>query len=175
MNIKKDGYNMNITIDQIIETLKDENKRKQIEEIICGEKDNVFPYDLHYDYFYIESYMLPEYRKKLDNVNYVRNENNHNKFETKEECEKMARKINAELKLYHIAKHLNKGWTPDWNNRCQEKWKLNYDHAHKEYICLDRSAVDDAVIYFKSKHMLPDIIRLMGEQSLKDYFMIEEN
>lgn len=33
----KEEKEMNITIDQIIETFKDENKRKQIEEIISGD------------------------------------------------------------------------------------------------------------------------------------------
>lgn len=164
---------MNITIDQIIETLKDENKRKQIEEIICGNKPKEFEEDIYIRSNYYIAYnscVEADSQKEYS----LKDSEHYNHFENEKDAIMIAKKQDAEKKLYHIAKHLNKGWMPDWNNFQQEKWKLNYDHARKEYICFDRSAVDDAVVHFKSKNMLLDIIRLMGKQSLKDYFMIED-
>jgi hypothetical protein len=158
--------NMNITIEQIIETLKDENKRKKIEEIICD--GNNWTINSNY---YIDAGMFAEKFNKKD-IPTFRSLNGFNRFETESECDKMARKLNAELKLYHISKHLNKGWTIKDGETYSilEYNKYSCEHHMTEI----REREEYSLIKFKSKDMLPEIIRLMGEQSLKDYFMIED-
>lgn len=166
-----------ITLDQLAEALQNDEKMKQIVAIIAR-KDEVEDRKLNGDFIIENNY---EFNKMLEPQDSSKNKLKFkdigifNLFESEIEAFKMSRKINAELKLHHIAKHLNKGWTPDWNDTDQEKWKLGYSYGLKDYALLGRTIVvdDGNAVYFRSKEMLPDIISLMGERSLKDYFMIE--
>lgn len=159
---------MNITIEQIIETLKDENKRKKIEEIICDESNWTI-----ISRYYIAEAMTHSAKIDDEESPTFRSLNGFNRFETRDESNKMARKINAELKLYHIAKHLNKGWVPNWDDETEMKYILVYE-KDKQPTLYYTVPIEFGVFVFKSKEMLPEIIRLMGEQSLKDYFMMED-
>ncbi|HQE59209.1 MAG TPA: hypothetical protein PLA54_08470 [Spirochaetota bacterium] len=161
----------NITIDQIIETLKDENKRKQIEEIICDDKSKGFEEDIFIRsnyYITYDSRVEADHQKEYS----LKDSEHYNHFENEKEAIMIAKKQNAEKKLYHISKYLNKGWKPDWKSR-ENKFYIFYNHYNRCYRISCDHIYDQSHIYFKSSSMFPVIRRLMGEQSLKDYFMLE--
>lgn len=88
----------------------------------------------------------------------------YNKFDTKEEAKKIANKINAWLKLYHIAKYLNDGWKPNWNNDNECKYSIYYDYDCNEYDISRYIKVEDLnSIYFKSGNLAIKAMELMGE------------
>lgn len=96
----------------------------------------------------------------------ITNENSYNDINncaSEAQCKRMV----AFNKLQNIAKYLNKGWIPDFRNP-EKKWAiLNIGKVfHPKYITI----TNDANVYFKSKELANEAIRLMGEESLNDLF-----
>lgn len=82
--------------------------------------------------------------------------------------EKQAYRLLAFNKLQNIAKYLNKGWKPDFNDSSTEKWfilksKGEYKIAHNTYAMSTNP-------YFKTEELAKEAIRIMGEESLADLF-----
>lgn len=77
------------------------------------------------------------------------------------------KRVVAFNKLQNIAKYLNKGWKP---NFCigDKKWGIikEGEGFSPKYIRM----ISDASVYFKSKDLANEAIRLMGEESLNDLF-----
>ena len=70
-------------------------------------------------------------------------------------------------KLQNIAKYLNGDWKPDFDGD-HENW-----HICKEgdtFLAMYTKYVNKASVYFKSKDLALEAIRLMGEDSLNDLF-----
>lgn len=77
------------------------------------------------------------------------------------------KRVVAFNKLQNIAKYLNKGWKPDFCNT-EKKWAIikSVEGFSPKYIMM----TNDANVYFKSKDLANEAIRLMGEESLNDLF-----
>lgn len=78
-----------------------------------------------------------------------------------------AKHVAAFIKLQNIAKYLNKGWKPKFDNKTQN-WQINYYNG--EYSPKYISLFDDAVVCFSSKKVALEAIRIMGKESLNDLF-----
>lgn len=90
-------------------------------------------------------------------------------YNDRDNCTSMAqvKRVVAFNKLQNIAKYLNKGWKPDFC--CSEKkWAIikGVEGFSPKYIMM----TNDANVYFKSKDLANEAIRLMGEESLNDLF-----
>lgn len=77
------------------------------------------------------------------------------------------KRVVAFNKLQNIAKYLNKGWKPDFCNT-EKKWAIikHVEGFSPKYIRM----TNDANVYFKSKDLANEAIRLMSEESLNDLF-----
>lgn len=78
-----------------------------------------------------------------------------------------AKRLLAFNKLMNIAKYLNGDWKPDFDGNL-ENW-----HIGKEgdtFLAMYTKYMNKASVYFKSKDLASDAIRLMGEDSLNDLF-----
>lgn len=78
-----------------------------------------------------------------------------------------AKRCNAFNKLQNIAKYLNDGWKPKfgWDN---ENWAIVKDR--ESFTPRYNKYTNDGSVYFKSKELTNEAIRLMGEESLNDLF-----
>lgn len=81
--------------------------------------------------------------------------------------EAQAKRLNAFNKLQNIAKYLNKGWEPKFG--CDnENWAIVKDE--EGLVPRYNQRTNDGSVYFKSKELTNEAIRLMGEESLNDLF-----
>lgn len=79
-----------------------------------------------------------------------------------------AKRIVAFNKLQNIAKYLNEGWKPDFTDGTQN-WFIAEEHFG-EYKTKFTYSGNYGVVFFKSKFLANEAIRLMGEDSLNDLF-----
>lgn len=96
----------------------------------------------------------------------ITNENGYNDINncaSEAQCKRMV----AFNKLQNIAKYLNKGWKPDFRSP-EKKWSIVKDG--ESYSPVYVLAINDANVYFKSKDLALEAIRLMGDESLNDLF-----
>lgn len=93
-----------------------------------------------------------------------------------------AKRTLAFNKLQNIAKYLNKGWKPDFDDTLQEKFYIAYTGDEPEsdfevdllkgysvYSKINEPAYESS-IYFKTFNLACEAIRLMGKDSLNDLF-----
>lgn len=78
-----------------------------------------------------------------------------------------AKRLLAFNKLMNIAKYLNGDWMPDFDGD-QENW--NIGKKGDTFLAMYTRYVNKASVYFKSKDIALEAIRLMGEESLNDLF-----
>lgn len=78
-----------------------------------------------------------------------------------------AKRLAAFNKLQNIAKYLNKGWNPDFPGSNNYTICKNYAG---EYSILGNRKRQAGAIYFMTKDLANEAIRLMGEESLNDLF-----
>lgn len=78
-----------------------------------------------------------------------------------------AKRLAAFNKLQNIAKYLNKGWNPDFPGSNNYTICKNYAG---EYSLLGNRKRQAGAIYFMTKDLANEAIRLMGEESLNDLF-----
>ena len=81
--------------------------------------------------------------------------------------EAQAKRLLAFNKLMNIAKYLNGDWKPDFDGD-HENWNIGKDGDTFHVMCT--KYVNKASVYFKSKDLALEAIRLMGEDSLNDLF-----
>lgn len=96
----------------------------------------------------------------------ITNENGYNDINncaSEAQCKRMV----AFNKLQNIAKYLNKGWKPDFCSH-ERKWSIIKDE--ESYSPVYIITTNDANVYFKSKDLALEAIRLMGEESINDLF-----
>lgn len=79
-----------------------------------------------------------------------------------------AKRYAAFNKLQNIAKYLNKGWKPNFKDTAQ-KWFIA-EQYFGEYVARFTYSGNYGIVYFKSKNLVLEAIRLMGEESLNDLF-----
>ena len=78
-----------------------------------------------------------------------------------------AKRLAAFNKLQNIAKYLNKGWKPDFPGSNNYAICKNYAGG---YSLLGNRKCQAGAIYFRTKDLANEAIRLMGEESLNDLF-----
>lgn len=120
--------------------------------------------DICKDLFYNkDAYYLDESNKISS---WVMTSSNYNDFDN---CTSIAqaKRMIAFNKLMNIAKFLNGDWKPDFN-RYDEKWNINKEGGN--FIEMYTRTLNKAGVYFKSKELTNETIRLMGEESLNDLF-----
>lgn len=93
-----------------------------------------------------------------------------------------AKRVAAFIKLQNIAKYLNKGWEPNFDDTLQEKFYISYTGDEPEsdspvdllksfqVYCKVDEPVYESSIYFKTFKLACEAIRLMGKDSLNDLF-----
>lgn len=96
--------------------------------------------------------------------------------------EAQVKRLVAYNKLMNIAKYLNKGWEPNFDDTLQEKFYIAYtgDEPESDFpvdllksyqvCCKVDEPVYESSIYFKTNKLAYEAIRLMGKESLKDLF-----
>ena len=78
-----------------------------------------------------------------------------------------AKRLAAFNKLQNIAKYLNKGWNPDFPGSNNYTICKNYACG---YSLIGNRKCQAGAIYFRTKDLANEAIRLMGEESLNDLF-----
>ena len=78
-----------------------------------------------------------------------------------------AKRMVAFNKLQNIAKYLNGDWKPDFDGN-HENWSIN--KTGDDFLATYTRNVNKANVYFKSRDLTFEAIRLMGEESLNDLF-----
>lgn len=78
-----------------------------------------------------------------------------------------AKRLAAFNKLQNIAKYLNKGWNPDFPGSNNYTICKNYAGG---YSLIGNRKCQAGAIYFMTKDLANEAIRLMGEESLNDLF-----
>lgn len=81
--------------------------------------------------------------------------------------EAQAKRLNAFNKLQNIAKYLNDGWKPNFDDGTY-KWGIIKDG--NKYYSRYNILTNDVSSYFKNADLANEAIRLMGEESLNDLF-----
>ena len=93
-----------------------------------------------------------------------------------------AKRMIAFNKLQNIAKYLNDGWKPNFDDILQEKFYISYvgDEPESDLLvdllksdqvyCKVDEPVYESSIYFKTEKLACEAIRLMGKESLNDLF-----
>lgn len=79
-------------------------------------------------------------------------------------------KLEVYRKLLEVADYLNGVWKPDWNNQCQTKYIITFNHDNHEFRILARSFMDTAFPPFKSADLAKQAIEIIGESDLKILF-----
>lgn len=78
-----------------------------------------------------------------------------------------AKRLAAFCKLQNIAKYLNEGWKPKFDDK-NLNWSIVKDS--NGYGAQYNIVTNDGSVYFKSADLVNEAIRLMGEDSLNDLF-----
>ena len=78
-----------------------------------------------------------------------------------------AKRMVAFNKLQNIAKYLNGDWKPDFDGN-HENWSIT--KTGDDFLATYTRNVNKANVYFKSRDLTFEAIRLMGEYSLNDLF-----
>ena len=89
--------------------------------------------------------------------------NDINNCASEAQCKRMV----AFNKLQNIAKYLNKGWNPDFPGSNNYTICKNYADG---YSLIGNRKCQAGAIYFRTKDLANEAIRLMGEESLNDLF-----
>ena len=108
------------------------------------------------------------YLDESNNVSsWVMTSSNYNDFDN---CTSIAqaKRMIAFNKLQNIAKYLNDGWKPNFKDASQ-KWFIA-EQNFGEYIAKFTYSGNYGIVFFKSKCLVNEAIRLMGEDSLNDLF-----
>lgn len=79
-----------------------------------------------------------------------------------------AKRYAAFNKLQNIAKYLNKGWKPNFTDGTRN-WLIS-KMRNEEYKAMFSYSDNCGIVYFKSKCLVNEAIRLMGKESLNDLF-----
>lgn len=117
-------------------------------------ENKVFEPQLNDIYFWIDG--LHEVKCALwtnDNFDNIHKENG-NACTDKEFVQEKAKQIQLYNLLLNFAYKVNEGWTPDWENTCQNKWCIyrSYSfHRWKVYYCNRTQSANE--VLFKTKEL----------------------
>lgn len=83
--------------------------------------------------------------------------------------EAQVKRIQAFNKMQNIARYLNKGWKPDFNDNTSKKWFIACDNGIYYNVYFNNDCMGSGV-YFKSRELAEQAILIMGKDSLADLF-----
>lgn len=135
--------------------------------------------DICKDLFYNKDAYYLDKSNKVSS--WVMTSSNYNDFDN---CTSIAqaKRMIAFNKLQNIAKYLNKGWEPNFDDTLQEKFYISYtgDEPESDFpvdllksyqvCCKVDEPVYESLIYFKTCKLAYEAIRIMGKDSLNDLF-----
>lgn len=135
--------------------------------------------DICKDLFYNKDAYYLDKSNKVSS--WVMTSSNYNDFDN---CTSIAqaKRMIAFNKLQNIAKYLNKGWEPNFDDILQEKFYISYtgDEPESDFpvdllksyqvCCKVDEPVYESLIYFKTCKLAYEAIRIMGKDSLNDLF-----
>lgn len=78
---------------------------------------------------------------------------------------KQTEKLIAINKLLNVAKYLNDGWKPDWNDYDEIKYTFSL-HKGKVHNTND-GEYTYAIVYFKSEALLEKARKILGKETIK--------
>lgn len=122
--------------------------------------DNI-SYNLFYDkvHYYISSYNV----KNLIKTEYGAIV--YHDWPARCTSKKQAEKLLAINKLMNVAKYLNNGWSPDWNDIKEDKY---YISSVNNNIGISRTIdICSLEIYFETKELAQQAIEILGEETIK--------
>ena len=91
---------------------------------------------------------------------------NHSKDLNNCTSERQAKKLLAINELMNIAKYLNDGWQPDWNNIKEPKYFIRFNSDKSLDIDYVHNTQLDSV-FFKSRELAQQAIEILGEETMK--------
>lgn len=82
--------------------------------------------------------------------------------------EKQAEKLLAINKLMNVAKYLNDGWKPDWNNADEKKYYITVDNfsGNSKIIIHYNYIINNSSVYFKTEKLAKEAIGILGEDTI---------
>lgn len=80
---------------------------------------------------------------------------------------KQAEKLLAINELMNVAKYLNDGWKPDWNNNNEYKHYLFVYNNNNTIGYSNCTSSSIGVIYFKTKELAMQAVKILGEDTIK--------
>lgn len=88
-------------------------------------------------------------------------------FSEKNNCtsEKQAKKLLAINQIMNVAKYLNNGWTPNWNDTNEAKWYIRVDRENIDTNCV--YSINCLDIYFKTSKLAEEAINILGEDVIR--------
>ena len=120
---------------------------------------------------YIDSFMQAD--DSLRGTTKFSEMEDYNEFETLEEAHRYALSLGAMHKLRLIANHLNQDWQPDWSTKSMDKYLISWNHESQEAEVEFLTKLQYGTIFFKNVELCSKAIEMMGEQSIKELFMVD--
>ena len=107
----------------------------------------------------------------IDNTGTIR-EDIFNKYSYQDEVNctsrEQAEKLLAINKLMNVAKYLNEGWEPNWNNGNEYKFYImSFENIIKVDFCFHSNLGN---VYFKSRDLAKKAIDIVGMDTIKSIF-----
>lgn len=81
--------------------------------------------------------------------------------------EKQAKKLLAINMLLNVAKYLNDGWQPNWNDENEKKYTITFDRHNKSIITNWCVTANKCIVYFKTEELAQKAIDILGEKTIK--------
>lgn len=78
---------------------------------------------------------------------------------------KQARKLLAINKLMNVAKYLNNGWQPNWEDNHEKKYTIYIDNKKLRITWNIFDNID--IVYFKTRELAQQAIKILGEETIK--------
>lgn len=83
---------------------------------------------------------------------------------------KQAEKLLAINKLMNVAKYLNNGWKPDWNNANEKKYYITVSNtfsSNSKIIINHNYTTNNSSVYFRTEKFTEEAIRILGEDTIR--------
>lgn len=171
--INGDGSATEIPIPDGFQIFISEDGKPMIRKLVEGDVENKTPdaaenVAITYDDILKKLY-LNKYSYWVGNTKILSTIIGENSYNDMNNCTSMAqaKRMVAFNKLMNIAKYLNGGWKPKFG--CDnENWAIVKDE--ESLVPRYNQITNDGSVYFKSKDLVLEAIRLMGEESLNELF-----
>lgn len=134
----------------------------------------VFIKDINYNYiseklFKEKNFYYITYDGEIREVREARSSSLPCHMTDKNNCtsKKQAEKLLAINMLLNVAKYLNDGWEPNWDNQDEKKYTILIDVQHKNIQIDCQFVINRSIVYFKTKELAQKAIDILGEETIK--------